>query len=189
MQVNKFLPLKVIHLLCMLAAVVLCLRSLSEISADTTIFSDTGLRALTYVAEIIAMLTGIMYVLFNYTKAAAIYYKTFMAIQVVVQAIVGYRQAVGTASPVEAIFTIIPFIALVVLAVGKDLGKVATYIIAGILLICRVTVLVLAAVAIGTDPGRDFAVISFAVSDIVLAITTGFMVTGKYFDKAARGTN
>lgn len=188
MENKKYLPVKIIHLILMLAAIVLCCVSLTKIGADTKVFSDTGLRTVSYIAEIIALISGIIYLAFGYKKNATVYYKAFMVILVVVQAIICYRQMVGTASARVAILNIIPFITLIILATGKDLGKAKSYIIVGILLVCRLIILVLDITVFNFSTNTGFSVINYAISDVLLAGTAFFMVTGKYLDKAERGT-
>ena len=188
MENKKYLPVKIVHLILMVAAIILCCVSLTKISADTRVFSDSGLRMVSYIAEIIALISGIIYLAFGYKKNAAVYYKAFMVILVIVQAIICYRQMVGEVSPRAAILSIIPFIMLVILATGKDLGKAKSYIIAAILLVCRLIILVLDISVFGAMLNTGFSIICFAVSDVLLAGTTFFMVTGKYLDKTERGT-
>ena len=194
MENKKYLPIKIIHLILMVAAIVLCCVSLTKLGADTIFFSDTGLRMVSYIIEIIALISGIIYLAFGYKKNAAVYYKAFMVILVVVQAIICYRQMVGAISPdaVQASFiaicNIVSFIMLVILATGKDLGKAKSYVIAVILLVCRLSILILDLIVFRGMLRFVIAIISFAVSDVLLAGTAFFMVTGKYLDKTERGT-
>lgn len=190
MENKKYLPLKIIHLIFLVVAAVLCCMSLTKIGTDTSVFPDTTLRTVTYVAEIVALFLGGLYLLFGYKKNAAVYYKAFMVILVIAQAIVCYRQTVSTISilPSAVILNIISLIMLVVLATGKDLGKARSYLIVTILLVCRLTILTLDIIYFRGATNTGFSVFSYAVSNVLLAGTAAFMVTGKYLDKAARGT-
>ena len=55
MENKKYLPIKIIHLILMVAAIVLCCVSLTKITATSMYFSDSdiGLRIASYIAEII----------------------------------------------------------------------------------------------------------------------------------------
>ena len=194
MENKKYLPVKIIHLILMLAAIVLCCVSLTKIGSSTAFFSDTGLRTVSYIAEIIALISGIVYLAFGYKKNAAVFYKIFMVLLVVVQAIICYRQMTGAISAstlnavLVAVSNIVSFAMLVILATGKDLGKAKSYVVTIILLVCRLTVLILDLIVFRTMLNMAITIISFAVSDVLLAGTAAFMVTGKYLDKAERGT-
>lgn len=188
MENKKYLPIKIIHLIFMVAAIVLCCVSLTKLSADTEFFSDTGLRMVSYIAEIIALISGIVYLAYGYKKNAAVYYKFFMVILVIGQAIICYRQTVGTfpIMPSAAILNIISLIVLVILATGKDLGKSKSYLIVAILLACRLIALILDIIVF--SGATIFSVISHAASNVLLAGAAAFMVTGKYLDKDSRNT-
>ena len=188
MENKKYLPVKIVHLILMLAAIVLCCVSLTKLSADTEFFSDTGLRMVSYIAEIIALISGIVYLAYGYKKKAAVYYKFFMVILVIGQAIICYRQTVGTfpIMPSAAILNIISLIVLVILATGKDLGKSKSYLIVAILLACRLIALILDIIVF--SGATIFSVLSHAASNVLLAGAVAFMVTGKYLDKDSRGT-
>ena len=188
MENKKNLPIKVIHLILMIASIILCCLSFTKIGSDSRVFSDTGLRMISYISEIIALISGIIYLAFGYKKNAAVYYKVFMVILVFVQSIICYRQMVGKVSPRAAITSIISLLMIAILATGKDLGKVKSYSIVSILLICRLLIVVFDINAFGAMPDTGFTIISFAISDVLLAGTTAFMVLGKYLDKEARGT-
>lgn len=194
MENKKYLPIKIIHLILMVAAIILCFVSLMKTDTIAEFFSDPGLHIASYIAAIFALISGIIYLAFGYKKNAAVYYKAFMVILVVVQAIICYRQMTGAISPdaVQASFiaicNIVSFIMLVILATGKDLGKAKAYVVASILLVCRLSILILDLIVFRGMLRFVIAIISFAVSDVLLAGTAFFMVTGKYLDKDARGT-
>lgn len=188
MENKKYLPIKIVHLLLMVAAIVFCCLSLTKIGTDTTLSSNPGTRTVTYILEIIALISGVIYLAFGYKKNAAAYYKTFMVIMVITQAFMCYRQMITGVSEKVAILNIIPFAMLVILATGKDLGKATSYVIAAIPLACRLIILILDITTFGVMPNTGFTIISHAVSNVLLAGTAAFMVTGKYLDKAERGT-
>ena len=188
MENKKYLPIKIIHLILMVAAIVFCCLSLTKINLSTVNFFNSAM-IVAYITEIIALISGIVYLAYGYKKNAAIYYKAFMVILVIAQAVFCYWQLLGVIAPepltagIVAILNIVPLIMLTILATGKDLGKTKSYIIVAIILACRIGTIILDLVALGFGP-----IIYFRISDVLLAGTAFFMVTGKYLDKAARGT-
>lgn len=185
MENKKFLPVKIIHLILMVAAIVLCCMALPKISADTEIASDLGLKTVSYVTEIVALVSGILYISFGYRKNAAFFYKMFLVVLTISQAVFAAREMTMTLSVplVDAILMIVSLIMIVILATGKDLGKVNSAVVVGALIVCRVIALILDIVA-----QEGFPVLSYTVSDLLLAITAAFMIFGKYIDKAQRGS-
>ena len=193
MENKKYLPIKIVHLILMVIAIIFCCISLTKPSQHVGSSYYTALRSVSYITEIIALISGIVYLAHGYKKNAAAYYKAFMIILVVSQALFIYRQLIGIApqdaltSNLVAIFNIIPLIMLTILATGKDLGKTKSYIVVAIIFACRLGIVILdfAVKGVFNTPSTIF---SFRVSDILLAATAFFMVTGKYIDKAERGT-
>lgn len=188
MESKKYSVLKVVQMIFMAAAIVLCAVSLIENGFSKFVFTDTGLKAFSYIAEIIALLFGIVYLAYGCKKNAAAYYKTFMIILAIVQAVIFYRQIFSTASAYVAILNIVPFVMIVVLAICKNLGKTISLSLAGILFASRIIIAIFEIVYVKDISGIDLFVISYTVSDILLAGTAFLMVVEKYIDKDERGT-
>ena len=188
MDNKKYLPIKIIHLILMVAGIVFCCLPLTKINLSTINFFNSA-RIVTYIAEIIALISGIVYLAYGYKKDAAKYYKAFMVIMVIAQAVFCYWQLLGVIAPepltasIVAIFNIVPLIMLTILATGKDLGKAKSYTIVAIVLACRIGIIIVDLIALGYG-----SIILYRVSDVLLAGTAAFMITGKYLDKAERGT-
>ena len=70
-----------------------------------------------------------------------------------------------------------------ILAIGKDLGKEATFTIAGLMVVISLLVLL---IFIFTKQS-SMTLIYKSISQTLIALTIAIMVVGKYLDKAARG--
>lgn len=77
---------------------------------------------------------------------------------------------------------------LTIMAVAKDLGKTKTLIVALICILCRVILLILSLCNLKIFGTAALGLLGNDIVNILFAITTAFMVMGKYLDKTERGT-
>lgn len=76
---------------------------------------------------------------------------------------------------------------MTILTVGKDLGKTKSFTLVGFILLGKIIILVSTLSSMKTIGLLETAVIVDLIGQIILTITTGLMVCGKYLDKDLRG--
>ncbi len=191
MESKKYLPLKIIHLILLAAAEILCIAaivtSLSDASASGSLLGN-----ICHVLEFLCLGTGITYFLRGYKKSAASYYKFFMYTFLVVVFVqtVKHMVELGNINIYKACLYLIPLVMITTLAVAKDLGKTKSYIVAVILLISYVIPFAFAIpLAINQNLISAIGLLSSDIANIIIAITSLLMVAGKYIDKTERGAN
>lgn len=191
MESKKYLPLKIIHLILLAAAEVLCIAAIVTSSGDKSA-SGSILGSLCHILEFLCLGTGITYFLRGYKKSAASYYKFFMytfLVMVFVQT-VRHMVELGSLNIFNACLYLIPLVMITTLAVAKDLGKTKSYIVAVILLISYIIPFAFAIpLAMEKDLIAAIGLLSSDIANILIAITSLLMVVGKYIDKTERGTN
>ena len=140
--------------------------------------------ALLYLVFALAMTCGFIYANKGYSKQANGYYKAMMclyALTAVFSIIAGFRHSgFGLAT----IVAIIKFILLLILGLGKDLGKKNTWIIFYIYLVLE---LVFAPALQLADPISS-TIIPATLARLVITGIIGLCIEAKYRDKDARGT-
>lgn len=173
---KKNLPVTVLHLLCMAAALALDLWAVFQKGIGfLAVFSMVLLMA--------ALAFGVLYTLYGYKKQAAPYYQLFMALYAFINLLNIVALAVGEASqPFPLLLRVDILMLTVILASAKDFGKARSYLVTGLLLLCA---LVLTAYSFVTGSASVWAQ---ALGEMMLAATSLLMVLGKYADKDARGT-
>ncbi len=188
MENKKYLPLKIVHLIFM--ALGLCFYVYSFFQIENVYDNATNKIISVFQAgtAILALISGFIYLVKGYKKNAAAYFKGYVWIILIADmfaVIVGITEA---ASYFCKIVWAAALILLAVLAAGKDLGKTKSFAVAGLILLCKV-VLLIPIIMDRSILGAAFVpVILDMIAQIVRTITTGFMVCGKYLDKAERGT-
>ena len=186
MENKKYLPLKIVHLIFMVYGLCYSVYSLFGIKAISSDAKLTAFVILQAVTAICALAFGFLYLTHGYKKNAAAYYKGyiwFLLIFEIFATISGNRNESFFIKFVWAIDLVL----LTVLTVGKDLGKVKSFALVGLILIGKIILLVYFIVML--EPSSAFGLngVLSMISQIVLTITTALMVCGKYLDKAERG--
>ena len=188
MKDEKYLPIRIIHLLLMLATLVLCIIALIQSPTDTSIYGKNPLTMVSNVLNILALICGMVYIARSYKKNAAMYYKVFMTTLFVAELIqmANIFTLPISYSAFDIIINIIPVICIGILAAAKDLGKKKTIIVASVYVACRIIRLI-CNIAIIDSLGEDkLSVISLCIENLTVALTAGGATIGKYLDKAER---
>ena len=148
------------------------------------------MRGVFNVANAAALLLGVIYLLNEYGKQAAHYYKAFLASLTVETALLVLLDLLFDKTQVVhitgAACEVAKIVLLCLLIFKKDLGERNTWILFGVLLTLDVVGIVLTF----ADATPDLLVyrIATACSRLVLTVTIGLAIRGKYADKARRGT-
>ena len=190
MENKKHLPLKIAHLIFMIAGIVLYAITLISFTQGVTVLSF-----IVRVLNILVLAAGIVYLAFGYKKKANLYYKIFMWLLVISQ-IVEYtcQNSMGdTGSLLFIKFTkYVAFALIILLAGAKDYGVVKSNILSIALVAINIYILldcIFSAapnfVAQGWPVGPLYI---DAIGQLIIASTVAFMVCAKYLDKAERGT-
>lgn len=189
MESKRNLPLKILHLLLIAVGLLLCVVSLALSGSDEG--QLTTMMYFSTAASAAALLAGFFYMTLGYKKDAASYYKIYMWVLVIAEALnAAMIGTVGYESALWAVLKSAVLVLFVVLAVGKDLGKTKSTVFALLLVAIQIGFVAWSIVTI-SDPHKSNAMFILCdnVCQLILAGTTGLMVCAKYLDKTARGTN
>ena len=189
MENKKYFPIKIIHLILMVAAIGLSIAALVQYGSDSSQFASPFAVVCT-VLGIITLIAGFIYLAMGYKKNAAVYYKAFMVLLLITSVIQIARMMNIMQYPIYYTFLyLIPLVMLTILSVAKDFGKAKTLITVLICILCRAIVLIISICSFKNALGTAFiGVLGNDITNLLLAGTAAFMVTGKYLDKAERGT-
>ncbi|MBQ0026355.1 MAG: hypothetical protein KBS79_03180 [Lachnospiraceae bacterium] len=191
MENKKYLPLKIIHLIFMVAGIVLFAISLISYS------QSSALGIIGPVLNILALAAGIVYLAFGYKKDANLYYKIFMWALVISQIVEFTGQySTGDIGTGDAVFNnlakFVAFALIILLAGAKDYGVVKSNILSIALVVINTYIIFdcfFSAAPNFVAQGWPVLPLYFdAIGQFIIASTVAFMVCGKYLDKAARGT-
>lgn len=184
MEEKKSGFLKVIHLILMVALAILNVIVL--ISYFTGTAAPKTLDVLLHISNILALVSGMIYLWKGYSKSAAIYYKVFMLLTAVSSILLSTAFITGLGFNVGSALLFVEFAILLLLTFAKDLGKRNTWILFGALVALT---LVYGIVYLPRYFNYQFLVVLTTIlSKLVLLGTIAFAIRGKYADKDARGT-
>ena len=174
----------VLHLILMAALAVLNVIVL--ISCFTAAPAPKTLDVLLHLSTLLALASGLVYLLRGYRKSAAIYYKVFLLLTAVSSVFLSSALISGFGFNLGSALLFVEIAVLLILTFGKDLGKRNTW-----MLFCALLVLILVYGLVYLPRyfnHQYLVVISTLLSKLVLLGTIGFAIYGKYADKDARGT-
>ena len=184
MENKKYLPLKIGHLILIVAGIALYVVTLFCFNQGSTALMKTST-----VLNIVALVAGFVYLSMGYKKNAAVYYKTFMWILVVAEIIENTAIfSMGTSSVSNTLEVILALVLFVLLAGAKDYGKTKSNIIAIALVAINVYAVISLFSMLDQFGAMAMGVMFDQIGQLILASTTALMVCGKYIDKTARGT-
>ena len=185
MEKKKILPLQIISLI-LLAAGLVCYAFVSiNRSTDISLRSQSVLSVLFTVSSVIALLAGVVYVLQGFKKDVAGLYKGFIWLSVA-SAFFGAVVCMSFGFPVLSSFLVLAdLILLTILAVGKDLGKIKTHIIAIVIVVIRAATVVS---IITNQEMNTMTALCNTLGQLIVSVVILLLAIGKYIDKAARGT-
>ncbi len=193
---KKFSPLKLIHLILMIGLMLCsCFSTVMYLGGFGPVVagidkSEAILNGCSTMAVTIMLLTGVIYLLHGYKKNAAVYYKTFILLLVLVNLMVIIMDVIYATMTgiiiIKCLLYAIKIILLLLLAFKKDLGPKNTWIIFYIVVAVDIAafVVMLIIMAAGSfDNGNIIGVIAALIADVTL----GLAIHGKYADKKSRG--
>ena len=187
MENKKYLPLKVIHIALMVVALFISVIAMVTTLQKVITSSASLYYFLISITKMLALLSGIYYIVNGYKKQDAQYYKLFVFFLLAFEVVYTANQMLVGTTTLLAYCELIPLVLMTILAVGKNLGKKNTMIYAGLVFLCKVVICVTNLrqyIGLGT---LNLSTTSDLLSSIILALTIIFMAIGKYVDKAERG--
>lgn len=148
-------------------------------------------------SEFFALVFSVLYYYRGYRKDAAKYYRLFMLFYAftylaeIAASVISY-ETIGVSSPVSTtiVFSMILYGNTLILAVGKDLGKTASYCLCGVnvfFYLLPVIGCLLPGVITFADNTLKASSIILYCTWLVLALNALIMTVAKYKDKASRG--
>lgn len=179
----------------------MCLMIIGTIGATINFLvgftdSTTGMDRFSNLSNVVLMITilamlaiGVLYLVKDYSKKAAIYYKLFLILNVIVCILTIfidlYFYKSTTLMYLISVLNACKIITLLMLAYGKDLGEKKTWTIFYILLAIDIIKLVFAFINMSNN-GFDFSFAGY-ITALIADGTIGLAIRGKYDDKKARG--
>lgn len=188
MENKKYLPIKIVHLILLIASLVMSVIALIKYGSTDTIYTASAFPAACTVTNIAALVVGFIYLIKGYKKNANWYYKAFMRLCVLYEILLMTCLSQFVVPYYNAFVYMVSTVMIVVLAVGKDLGKRETYIFFVVMLVCQLIPLVMSLRVLTYFGSSAFGMLSQEIANILNVGTIGFMIAGKYIDKSERGT-
>ena len=189
MENKKYLPLKIVQLLLIVAGVVLYVITLIAFTQGAS-----AINIISTVLNILALAAGFVYLIMGYKKEAHLYYKIFMWLFMVAEIIECTAIfSIGSSLSTFSVFIKVFALAIVILLGGaKDYGKVKSNIVSIALVVINIYTVIMVIIAMPNltetiVPAE--AMLFDAIGQLLLASTAALMVCFKYLDKDARGTN
>ncbi|MBQ0026351.1 MAG: hypothetical protein KBS79_03160 [Lachnospiraceae bacterium] len=189
MEQKKHLPLRIVNSILLLASLAFCVIAMIKNPADTSAMGTNPFTTVCDVLKILMLAFGLVYMLMNYSKNASVIYKVFFVVLFIgtfIQAV--YSASTPNYSVYKTVLNLIPVAAIAVLAVAKDLGKKNTMLLTIVFVLCRLVLLINYIINISDYGTGAVGILSTGVANLLIALTTGVMVIGKYLDKTERGT-
>ena len=187
MENKEYLPIKIVHLIFIVLGMGFYVYTLFGLQNDFSNTKDAVFVGIFTVATICALISGFLYLIHGYKKNAAAYFKGYVWILLIneIFTIIWNNEITGSYY-LKFIWTI-GLILLTILTVGKDLGKAKSFTVAGLFFAGKLILLIYFLSKMQALGSAGINVVLGAAGQIVLAVTTAFMVCGKYLDKDARG--
>ena len=129
------------------------------------------------ISSILASIVALAYCLLGYNKKASVFFKAFLYLF----ALYTFIEAIGSINFITQIANTIKFGLLCALSLSINLGKIRSYIYAGLYIVLSTVGNIVFAIQVGS--------LGNCISELVLMMILGIMIYAKYQDKAARGTN
>lgn len=175
---KKYRTLKTAHMLLIIAGIVVYACALIKYSD-----SISRITSVCYITNILALSLGFVYLIMNYRKDAATYYKAFMWLVVISEMIESVSILSSYTPTVADIFkNNINLVLFTLIAGAKNYGKNNSKLLAIVLVIFNVY----AIIDITTMNGIAGFAIMDRIGQLIIAIATSAMIYGKYLDKELR---
>lgn len=188
MNNKKYLPIKIAHLVLLFASLVMSIIALVKFGDGESIYTSSIFPILCTLTNILALVVGFIYLAKGYKKKANWYYKAFMRLCILFEVLLMTNLSRYVVPYYETLIYMISTIMIVVLAVGKDLGKKETYIFYAIMLVCKIASLITGLGVLTFFGASGFGMLSQKIANLLNVGTIGFMIAGKYIDKSERGS-
>lgn len=189
MENKKHLPLRITNAILLAASLALCVFAMINNPTDTSFFGSNPLTTVCDVLNIFMLTLGLVYLLMNYSKSAAIIYKAyFVALYIAAFLQILLISSINGSTLFITLY-LISLSAIVVLATASDLGRNKSLLLAVLPILCRLVILIRFFMNISNYGTTLIGVLSSNVSYFVISLVTAYMVLGKYTDKKDRGTN
>ena len=193
---KKKSPIMIVHMIMLIAMILCSAFATVKFIVDASSASDGTEKFynLTHVALMLVILTmlimGSLYLLNDYSKKAASYYKAFLLLHVVVCVITIfvdlYFGETNTFYVSVSLLYALRIIVLLALLFWKDLGQKRTWILFYALLVIGFVTLAVALVHM-SRAGFDFSITGYFTA-LLADGTLGLAIKGKYDDKTFRGS-
>lgn len=182
---NKKTVARVIHLI--LIAIGLAIYVLSIVHHFQ--IGATAFYIIKTLLNFAALLAAGVYFLKGYHKEASGYFKAFMWIMVIQQVFEkAYIFSLVTLPFLYCFLNVLEVALFILLAGAKDYGKKLSLLISICLLVVAIILLLTGLSVRGAADSDGLFMMLDAIGQLIIAINVSFMVCGKYFDKAERGT-
>lgn len=192
---NRKSPVTIVHLalmiLMLLYSGVLAVLLIGDLGLPSGGSSKTEmmLRGVFNLLTVMALFIGIWYVLDGYRKQAAVFYKAFLLSQVVETVLLAIIELVFAPKNLMLALVTVTLVfkaaILLLLVLLKNIGKMRTWLIYGMLF--AVDVFGIVVIIISTGNGIIGFRIASCAARLVITGTIGIMIHGKYADKKQRG--
>ncbi len=164
---------------------------IGAVSSDTSSALFSNITNIVLMAVILSMLImGAVYIIKDYSKQAAVFYKAFMFLHVGVCVLsIIINLVFYTVTPLMIVICILYAIKatdLLILVFRKDLGSKKTWILFYVIFGLDIASLILALINM-LNVGFDFSFTGY-VTALIADGTIGLSVKGKYENKSARGS-
>lgn len=193
MMMNKMKKRSTLLTIIELILCVLCLvgGSISAIKLHNTLLT------LCVNATILGVLFAIFYILYGHSKNAAVYFKIFLLLLTIAEltrivAVGGLVFDSVTDECLSIFICCVTFACYIILTCVKDLGKVKSLCICGLVLVIKLFFLISLIVReknfIGTSANNSLEVLLIPSVQCLVTILLSLLMIEKYIDKEARGT-
>ena len=180
--------LKIVNLFFLVLGCFLFVHSLFPKESRPSVFASDFVSIFDLVVGVFAYIAALFYLISGYKKDAARYYKIFMTM-VLITTVITAINVMGNnkANLLTSTLIILLVVLTTIMATGKDIGKIKSYYIAIGVVFIQILLIVEMIVEFDTSfiLFRDALLYSFC--KLVLFVTAGLLVAGKYSDKDSRG--
>lgn len=198
MEKSRFKPIVILHFVLLLVVLIInlfsAIRIIGSVQINSELFSNGVMSAIFFygwykIMTAVALCSCIIYILKQYSKGAALFYKIFLFLLVlaslfsVLVLICVLRDFISFPAIISIIAHVIKILVLLFLAMGKDIGKRKTWLLFVIIISMD---LIIGSLSSGSDL-MIFRIIGL-VSRLAMDGSIGLAVYGKYMDKDNRGT-
>lgn len=187
MENNKHLPLRIIHFILIAAGIVLYVITLISFAEGAS-----ALNKASTVLNILALASGVVYLIMGYKKSASLFYKMFtwfFMISQIMECTSIFSMGIDI-SAFNVFITVFTLVAAIMLGGAKDYGKVKTNIVSIAIVVLRLYAAIMIFRDMNLFDGTGIAIealILDRIGQLIIAVVAAITVCGKYLDKTARG--